>query len=67
MSWAETDQDALEGWRDLKGTLADEDYTEDVHDPTEIGELGSGISDLKWKMMGAISSDPAAHVRKIKP
>jgi coenzyme F420-dependent glucose-6-phosphate dehydrogenase len=37
-----------------------------VHDRTEVGELGNGISELKWKMVGAISSDPAAHVRKIR-
>jgi coenzyme F420-dependent glucose-6-phosphate dehydrogenase len=66
MSWAESDEAALEGSREWKGTLVDEDYAEDVHDPADVGEAGGQVSDTKWKMMGMISSNPAAHVRKIK-
>lgn len=66
MSWAETDEAALEGSREWKGTLVDEHYGGDVHDPARVGAGGAGVSDTKWKMMGMVSSDPASHVRKIK-
>ena len=66
MSWAETDEAALEGSREWKGTLVDEDYSADIHDPAEVGRRGEAVSDLKWKTMGLISADPGSHVRKIK-
>ena len=28
--------------------------------------LGADVSDIKWKLMGAISSDAAVHVRRMK-
>jgi coenzyme F420-dependent glucose-6-phosphate dehydrogenase len=56
----------LESAKEWKGTLVDENYTEAIHEPAEIGKHGSEISDLKFKTMGLISSDPADHVRKIK-
>ena len=65
-SWAEDDDAALEGAREWKGTLVDENYTHPVHDPAEVGANGSEVSDIKFKAMGLISSDPAQHVRKIK-
>lgn len=67
MSWAETDPAALESSREWKGTLVDENYAKDVHDPLEVERLGTtGVSDRKWKLMGAVSSDPAVHTRQIK-
>ncbi|HET9731525.1 MAG TPA: LLM class flavin-dependent oxidoreductase [Acidimicrobiales bacterium] len=66
MSWAESDEAALAGSREWKGTLVDDNYAEDVHDPARVGALGSEVSDTKWKMMGLVSADPSAHVRKIK-
>jgi coenzyme F420-dependent glucose-6-phosphate dehydrogenase len=65
-SWAEDDDAALEGAREWKGTLVDKNYTDPVSDPAEVGELGNGVSDTKFKAMGLISSDASAHVRKIK-
>lgn len=65
-SWAEDDDAALEGAREWKGTLVEENYTDPVYDPAEVGKLGNGVSDTKFKAMGLISSDPTAHVRKIK-
>jgi coenzyme F420-dependent glucose-6-phosphate dehydrogenase len=65
-SWALDDETALESAKEWKGTLVDENYTEAIHEPAEIGKHGSEISDLKFKTMGLISSDPADHVRKIK-
>lgn len=66
MSWAETDEVALECSREWKGTLVDDNYAKDVHDPAEVGRLGAEVSDMKWKLMGAVSADPEAHVRRIK-
>jgi coenzyme F420-dependent glucose-6-phosphate dehydrogenase len=65
-SWAEDDDAALESSREWKGTLVDENYTEPVFDPAEIGASGSQVSDTKFKAMGLIGSDPDQHVRKIK-
>jgi coenzyme F420-dependent glucose-6-phosphate dehydrogenase len=65
-SWAEDDDAALDGAREWKGTLVDENYTEPVADPAQIGKLGADVSDTTFKMMGMISSDPAKHVRQIK-
>ena len=59
------DDAALEGAREWKGTLVEENYTEPVYDPAEIGAKGSEVSDTKFKAMGLISSDPGTHVRKI--
>ena len=58
MSWAETDEAALDCSREWKGTLVDDSYARDVHDPAEVGRMGEEVSDRKWKMMGAVSSDP---------
>lgn len=65
-SWAPDDDAALDGAREWKGTLVEENYTDPVHDPAEVGALGNDVSDAKFKTMGLISSDPSAHVRKIK-
>jgi coenzyme F420-dependent glucose-6-phosphate dehydrogenase len=66
-SWAEDDDAALEGSREWKGTLVDQHYTDPVYDPAEIGANGGDqVSDLKFKTMGLIASDPDQHVRKIK-
>jgi coenzyme F420-dependent glucose-6-phosphate dehydrogenase len=65
-SWAEDDDTALESSREWKGTLVDQNYTEPVYDPAEIGANGSQVSDTKFKAMGLIGSDPDQHVRKIK-
>src|SRR5436305_1226057 len=65
-SWAEDDDAALEGAREWKGTLVDENYTDPVSEPTDVGANGSEVSDMKFKTMGLISSDPAQHVKKIK-
>jgi coenzyme F420-dependent glucose-6-phosphate dehydrogenase len=50
----------------MKATLADEPYAEDVADPAQVGEIGEGLSDRKYKMMAIVSADPGAHVRQIK-
>jgi coenzyme F420-dependent glucose-6-phosphate dehydrogenase len=65
-SVAESDDLALESSREWKATLADEPYAADVSDPAQVGELGEGLSDRKYKMMAMVSADPAVHVRQLK-
>ena len=65
-SWAESDDEALEGSREWKGTLVPENYTDPVADPAEVGANGEEVSDLKFKTMNLISSDPDKHVKQIK-
>jgi coenzyme F420-dependent glucose-6-phosphate dehydrogenase len=65
-SWAENDEEALEGAREWKGTLVDENYNGPVADPAEVEANGDEVSDTKFKAMGLISADPDTHVRKIK-
>lgn len=65
-SWAPDDDAALEGAREWKGTLVDENYTHPVSDPADVGANGRDVSDMKFKTMGLISSDPAQHTKKIK-
>jgi coenzyme F420-dependent glucose-6-phosphate dehydrogenase len=65
-SWASDDEAAMEGAREWKGTLVDDNYTAAVSDPADVGARGSQVPDMQFKAMGLISSDPAAHVRKIK-
>jgi coenzyme F420-dependent glucose-6-phosphate dehydrogenase len=63
---ADSDESALEGSREWKPTLVDDNYARDVHDPAQVGASGDEISDREFKMMGIVSADPATHVRKIK-
>ena len=65
-SWAEDDDTAFESSKEWKGTMVDEHYTDPIHDPAEIQKNGQQLSDTAWKAMGAISSDPKAHLRMIK-
>jgi coenzyme F420-dependent glucose-6-phosphate dehydrogenase len=63
---AETSDLALESSREWKATLADGSYADDVADPAQVGELGQGVSDRKYKLMAAVSADPGAHLRQVK-
>jgi coenzyme F420-dependent glucose-6-phosphate dehydrogenase len=66
-SWAEDDDAALEGARVWKGAQPDEFYTEDWHDPRRMYEEGERqISDDDLKEALIISSDPDAHVERIR-
>ena len=65
-SVAESDDLALESSREWKGTLANEPYAADVSDPAQVGEIGEGVSDRKYKIMALVSADPARHVRQLK-
>jgi coenzyme F420-dependent glucose-6-phosphate dehydrogenase len=65
-SWATTDEAALNGAREWKGTLVDEHYTEAVADPAEVGSKGAEISDTMFKAQTIVSSDPDTHVKQIR-
>jgi coenzyme F420-dependent glucose-6-phosphate dehydrogenase len=65
-SWASSDDDALAGAREWKGTLVDEHYTDPVADPAEVGRNGTDVSDAQFEAMAIVSSDPGAHVKKIR-
>lgn len=65
-SWAPDDDTALASAREWKGTLVDENYTDPISDPGQVGARGADVPDMKFKTMGLISADPDAHVRKLK-
>src|SRR5947208_10246074 len=65
-SWAETDEQALEGARVWKGAQPPEYYTDDWHDPKAMYEHAEQtISDEDLLEGGIISSDPEVHAEKI--
>jgi coenzyme F420-dependent glucose-6-phosphate dehydrogenase len=66
VSWARDDEAALEGAREWKATLVDEHYTDPIYYRAEIQRNGRDVSDTAFKLGAIISSDPDAHVRKIK-
>jgi coenzyme F420-dependent glucose-6-phosphate dehydrogenase len=66
ISWAETDEQALEGARVWKGAQPDEYYVDDWHDPKKMYEHAEEtISDDEYKEQAIISADPAQHVKKL--
>ena len=66
-SWAQDDDDALEGARVWKGAQPDEFYTEDWHDPQAMYERGEEeVSDEDLKKSFIIASDPEAHVERVR-
>ena len=66
-SWAETDEAALDGCREWKGTVPDEFYVDDWHDPAEMQRYAQQkVSDEEYLAGAIVSSDPAEHVRRIK-
>ena len=65
-SWAQSDEAALDGSREWKGTMVGENYTEPVSDPGEVGAKGEEVSDRKFEAMNLISADPDEHVRQLE-
>jgi coenzyme F420-dependent glucose-6-phosphate dehydrogenase len=66
VSWAETDEQALEGARVWKGAQPDEYYVDDWHDPAKMYEHAEAtISDDEYKEQAIISADPEQHVQKL--
>jgi coenzyme F420-dependent glucose-6-phosphate dehydrogenase len=66
-SWAAEDEAALQGARVWKGAQPKEFYTEDWHDPKAMYEHGAEqVSDDDLREAMIISSDPDAHVERIR-
>jgi coenzyme F420-dependent glucose-6-phosphate dehydrogenase len=65
-SFGASDDAALEASREWKATLVDATYTDDLHDPAEIGAAGEAVSDAKFRAMAIVSADPGTHARKLK-
>jgi coenzyme F420-dependent glucose-6-phosphate dehydrogenase len=66
-SYAASDEQALEAAREWKGTMVDEHYTADVHDPEQIYRDGEEqVPDAMFTKQVICSSDPDHHVTRIK-
>jgi coenzyme F420-dependent glucose-6-phosphate dehydrogenase len=66
VSWAKTDEEALEGARVWKGAQPPEYYVDDWHDPKKMYEHAEQtISDDEYKEKAVISSDPGEHVKRL--
>jgi coenzyme F420-dependent glucose-6-phosphate dehydrogenase len=66
-SWANDDDDALEGARVWKATQPSEFFTDDWHDPKAMYEKAEReVSDEEFKESYVIGSDPELHVSRIR-
>jgi len=65
-SWASSDEEALAGAREWKGTLVDENYVEPIADPAEVGRSGADVSDRTFESLAIVSADPGTHVKKLR-
>jgi coenzyme F420-dependent glucose-6-phosphate dehydrogenase len=67
VSWAQTDEEALEGCRVWKGAAPPEYYVDDWHDPRAMYEHAEAVlSDEEYKRKSIISADPEEHARRLK-
>jgi coenzyme F420-dependent glucose-6-phosphate dehydrogenase len=65
-SFGESDEEALASSREWKGTLVEEAYTDDLHDPAAIGAAGGEVADSTYEAKAIVSADPATHARKLE-
>ncbi len=66
-SWAESDEEALEGARVWKGTQPPEFFTDDWSDPREMQRKGEeDFSDEEFMEAYIVSADPEEHVKRIR-
>jgi coenzyme F420-dependent glucose-6-phosphate dehydrogenase len=66
VSWAETDEEALEGARVWKGAQPTEYYVDDWHDPQAMYEHAEEtLSDDEYREKAILAADPAVHVEKL--
>jgi coenzyme F420-dependent glucose-6-phosphate dehydrogenase len=67
VSWAQTDEQALEGARRWKGAQPPEYYVDDWHDPAKMYEHAEKtISDDEYKQKVVISADLELHVQRLR-
>ena len=66
-SWAEDDDEALEGARVWKATMPEEFFTDDWHDPKAMQEHAeSQHSDDEFLEQYIVGADPEAHAERIR-
>jgi coenzyme F420-dependent glucose-6-phosphate dehydrogenase len=66
-SWAEDDDEALEGARVWKATQPSEYFTDDWHDPKAMYDKAEKeVSDEDFKEAYIVSSDPEHHVERVR-
>jgi coenzyme F420-dependent glucose-6-phosphate dehydrogenase len=66
-SWAESDEQALEGARVWKGAGPPEYYVDDWHDPARMYEHAEQtIDDEQFRELQIISADPSEHAERIR-
>lgn len=65
-SFGASGEEALRTSREWKATLVDATYTDDLHEPAEIGAAGEEVSDAELKAMAIISADPDTHAHRLK-
>jgi coenzyme F420-dependent glucose-6-phosphate dehydrogenase len=66
-SWADTDEEALEGCRMWKGAQPKDHYTDDWHVPSAMYEHGEQeVSDEEFLEKGIIGAHPAQHIERIR-
>jgi coenzyme F420-dependent glucose-6-phosphate dehydrogenase len=66
VSWAQSDEQALEGARVWKGAQPPEYYVDDWHDPRQMYERAEAqVSDEEFQEKAVISADPQAHVERL--
>jgi coenzyme F420-dependent glucose-6-phosphate dehydrogenase len=67
VSWAETDEQALEAARKWKGSQPEETYRDDIHVPQQVYERGEReTSDQEFVSSAIIGSDPAMHADRLR-
>src|SRR3954449_5493096 len=67
VSWAETDEQALEAARKWKGTQPDETYRDDIHVPQKVYERGEReTSDEEFVSSAIVGADPAMHADRLR-
>jgi coenzyme F420-dependent glucose-6-phosphate dehydrogenase len=67
ISWAETDEQALEAARKWKGSQPQETYRDDIHVPQQVYERGEReTSDEELVSSAIVGADPAMHVERLR-
>jgi len=66
-AWAADDEALMDGVRVWRATVPDEFYDDDWHDPAKMQEhAAQQVSDDDLRESFVISTDPDAHVQKVR-
>jgi coenzyme F420-dependent glucose-6-phosphate dehydrogenase len=67
VSWAETDEQALEAARKWKGSQPEETYRDDIHVPQRVYERGEReTSDEELVASAIVGADPGMHAERLR-